>query len=52
MVNIIRYHTQVESSVHTNELIYKPEKDSHTEKTKLWLSKEKLKGRDKLRLLN
>ena len=47
-----KYHTQVESSFHTNELIYKPEKASHTEKTKIWLSKEKLKGRDKLRVLN
>ena len=32
----------------TNESIYKTETDSQTQKTNLWLSKEKGKGGDKL----
>ena len=32
----------------TNELIYKTEIDSQTQKTNLWLPKEKGGGRDKL----
>ena len=32
----------------TDELIYKTERDSQTQKTNLWLPKGKGKGRDKL----
>ena len=47
---IIRHHLYVESKKQrdTNELVYKTEIDSQTQKTSLWLPKGKGGGRDKL----
>ena len=43
--NIIWHHLYVESQKNdTNELIYKTETDSQTQKTNLWLPKGKAEG--------